>query len=57
MVRYGKKNQFDAMEGLNTSRLQRKPRGHKLVAAGANKQERRYGWGYAKRRTGMIGDD
>jgi hypothetical protein len=59
MVRYAKKNQFDALREMKTHRTQRKLRGHKQLvgAETASRQERRVGWGYTKRRHVLLGEE
>lgn len=51
MTRHDKKQQFDSSDDGRSYRFQRRHRGHKTSAVGGvNKQERRHGWGYVKRR-------
>lgn len=57
MARHFKKNRFDSPDTTRQQRFYRKQRSSRFAAmTGGNKLDRRYGWGYAKRRALLVND-
>jgi hypothetical protein len=56
MTRIVKKYHIDEPETASSQRLPRRSRTYKTLTSALNKQDRRHGWGYAKRRA-ILNED